>query len=273
MEAPHTSPGSSGGKALPRFSGRALGAVRKNPRREAIRKKKAIQAALAAQRRELGLQAPSFRRGPAFYLGVIAIMALLGVGVISQADKADGIRQDYRVATTQKNLNAIAEALGRFRFHVGRYPAEDEGHLTDQRVADWRLWSADRARGRTVRGWMEPEDTNIVDGIEVLAEKPYVYEPPAGWNGPYLERNSHTQRVSIDPWGRRYVYECPDPAATNAVPIVISCGPDGVRGTADDLLPEAACFTRPFRDTTWTNGWVSFRLRGIIVTPREGVRP
>ena len=59
-------------------------------------------------------------------------------------------------------------------------------------------------------------------------------------------------------------------------------GPDGVRGTADDIVPDAEAFSKPFRDTTWTNDWVPFSRRGIVVVPtqeekekllKEGMRP
>ena len=57
-------------------------------------------------------------------------------------------------------------------------------------------------------------------------------DPPGsayGWNGPYLSR-----RPAIDPWGSRYVYV---PGAGPTPPHVISVGPDGVQGTADDIAP------------------------------------
>jgi len=55
--------------------------------------------------------------------------------------------------------------------------------------------------------------------------------PPAsarGWRGPYL------QRLPVDPWGNPYVYV---PATGSTPPRVISAGPDGVQGNADDLAP------------------------------------
>lgn len=46
------------------------------------------------------------------------------------------------------------------------------------------------------------------------------------WRGPYVTL------VKPDPWHRRYVYELDD-----GKPLLLSIGPDGRRGTADDLQP------------------------------------
>ena len=55
--------------------------------------------------------------------------------------------------------------------------------------------------------------------------------PPAsarGWRGPYL------RRIPLDPWGNPYVYV---PVTGSAPPQVISAGPDGVQGNADEFAP------------------------------------
>ena len=63
-----------------------------------------------------------------------------------------------------------------------------------------------------------------------------------GWDGPYLVQ------LFDDPWGRPYVYE----RGTNDLPRLLSCGPDGMAGTLDDLRPGASYFDP---GTDWTNGW------------------
>jgi hypothetical protein len=68
-----------------------------------------------------------------------------------------------------------------------------------------------------------------------------------------------------DPWKRPYVYEL----QTNGVPVVLSLGPDGLRGTADDVMPSEELFEKPFKDVSWTNDWVHFSRRGIIVVPKK----
>lgn len=65
------------------------------------------------------------------------------------------------------------------------------------------------------------------EGIDVL------WQPPAkvsNWNGPYLRR-----AIANDPWGRPYLYAR---AVVNGRPgfRVTSLGPDGKRGTPDDIV-------------------------------------
>ena len=81
-----------------------------------------------------------------------------------------------------------------------------------------------------------------------------------GWFGPYVKK------VVPDPWGREYVYET---RKDGGHPVLYSKGPDGRAGTTDDVLPEQQAFDEPFRDTSWTNGWAPYRLRGIVVAPDE----
>jgi len=95
------------------------------------------------------------------------------------------------------------------------------------------------------------------EGLKVLALKSY---PKKGWDGPYVNH------IVNDPWGNEYVYET---RPEGGHPILYSKGPDGRAGTDDDVLPEQAAFDEPFRDTTWTNGWAPYRLRGIVVAPDE----
>ena len=95
------------------------------------------------------------------------------------------------------------------------------------------------------------------EGLAVLALKEYRKK---GWDGPYVNH------IVNDPWGNAYVYET-RPEGGN--PILYSKGPDGRAGTTDDVMPDQAAFDEPFRDTTWTNGWAPYRLRGRVVAPDE----
>ena len=85
-----------------------------------------------------------------------------------------------------------------------------------------------------------------------------------GWVGPYRSSPAATPTLLPDPWKRRYIYE-----PTNEPPVVLSLGPDGVRGTADDIAPDPELFEKPFRNTTWTNDWAPFYKRGYIIVPRK----
>lgn len=98
------------------------------------------------------------------------------------------------------------------------------------------------------------------EGLEVLALKSFRKK---GWDGPYVNH------IVPDPWGNAYVYET---RPEGGHPVLYSKGPDGRAGTTDDVLPEQAAFDEPFRDTSWTNGWAPYRLRGIVVAPDEETR-
>jgi type II secretion system protein G len=58
--------------------------------------------------------------------------------------------------------------------------------------------------------------------------------PPVGlntWKGPYLDPR---RLPATDPWGRPYAYT--PPAAPSRGAVVLSLGPDGKAGTADDVV-------------------------------------
>ena len=186
---------------------------------ERDRKIKAIYRELEAKKRELGLRAPAIRRGPMFYLVVLVGLAMLGGLVVQSAGKGGGkAMRDGRLVQAERSVAALAEALGRYKFHCGAYPSP-------------------------------------LEGLEALEEKA---SSSPGWIGPYIDR------MLPDPWKHQYVYE-----PTNDPPVLLSLGPDGVRGTADDIAPDVSDFERPFADTSWTNDWVHFRRRGIVVVPTK----
>lgn len=64
------------------------------------------------------------------------------------------------------------------------------------------------------------------DGLQQLVTAP---ADIAGWRGPYLVSN-----IPLDPWGHAYVYEYPGRLNPSGYDIV-SMGPDGQPGTADDI--------------------------------------
>ena len=186
-------------------------------KKERDRKIKAIYREMEAKKRELGLRAPAIRRGPMFYIVVVVGMMMVGGLVIQSAGKGGGRKmRDGKLTQTEQSVAALAEALGRYKFHCGVYPTAAEG-------------------------------------LVALSDK---HSRHPGWIGPYIER------ILPDPWKHPYVYE-----PTNDPPVVLSMGPDGVRGTADDIAPDPELFAKPFKDTSWTNDWVYYRRRGIVVVP------
>jgi len=193
--------------------------------------RKSTRAAVKAIAREyemkkaelVGSGAPAFRRGPLFYGLVVLMLVVVGSMVVSALKGGVGFgkeRIERKPLQAQKSMTALTVALGRYKFHVGEYPSNEEG-------------------------------------LKVLALKAY---PKKGWDGPYVNH------IVNDPWGNEYVYETrPD----GGHPILYSKGPDGRAGTTDDVMPDQAAFDEPFHDTTWTNGWAPYRLRGIVVAPDE----
>src|SRR5208283_500101 len=64
------------------------------------------------------------------------------------------------------------------------------------------------------------------DGLRALVVQP---ADVGGWRGPYLESD-----VPLDPWGHPYIYQYPSKRYPSGYDI-ISMGPDGQLGTADDI--------------------------------------
>ncbi|MDD4102402.1 MAG: type II secretion system protein GspG [Kiritimatiellae bacterium] len=172
------------------------------------------------ERRKADMQvaiSPRMWRNPKFYLGAIFLMAIIGGAVFHATDSAVTRRVEPPHIVAMRHVDVLAEALGRFCFHVGSYPTSEQGLLA-------------------------------------LARRPVGV--PA-WNGPYINQ------LRDDPWGTPFFYEPPREAA-GALPTLLSCGPDGLRGTADDIAPDPARFDP---GTEWTNGWLSAeeRLPGVRV--------
>ena len=98
-------------------------------------------------------------------------------------------------------------------------------------------------------------------GLEQLAvRKLSRKDPVSGWNGPYISQ------LKPDPWQNPYVYAYDGKAAE---PTLFSKGPDGEAGTADDIAVRPEGFDEPFRDTSWTNGWMPQHLRGYVVAQND----
>ena len=178
------------------------------------------------KRAALGLDKPAFRRGPAYYLVITMAMVFLAtafIGVITGAVSLGPKRVSKADIQARRSIDALAQACGRYKFHVGRYPTTAEG--LDELAA-------------------------IRTGLK-------------GWFGPYIKKNVP------DPWGNAYVYE---EREGGGHPVLYSKGPDRRAGTTDDVLPDQGLFDKPFLDTTWTNRWMPYQLRGVLVAPDENTR-
>ena len=188
---------------------------------------KAIAREYEMKKAELqGSGAPTLKRGPVFYGGIVLALVVVGSLVVGALRGGVGLgkkRIELKPLQASQSMRALAVALGRYKFHVGEYPSTSEG-LNAIAAKSWRK---------------------------------------QGWDGPYVNH------IVNDPWGNAYVYET---RPEGGHPILYSKGPDGRAGTTDDVLPDQEAFDEPFRDTSWTNGWAPYRLRGIVVAPDEATK-
>ena len=185
---------------------------------------KAIAREYEMKKAELnGLKAPAMKRGIVFYAVVIIGLLMLSASILSVAGKGGRKFMPRALMDARKSVDALATALGRYRYHVGSYPTTEEG-------------------------------------LEILASDRVVKR---GWNGPYI------RRVVKDPWGCDYVYVCNGEAEN---PTLYSKGPDRTAGTTDDILPLEGAFEEPFKDLSWTKGWMPYQLRGYVLAPDEATK-
>ena len=197
---------------------------------------KAIAREYEMKKAELqGSGAPTIKRGPVFYLALIAILAIVGGLVLSRGDLSLGKKRiERKPLMARKAMDSLSVALGRYKFHVGEYPTTEEG--------------------LKVLAYRRPEE------IRKIRRAHPAKDGFRGWDGPYVDH------IVNDPWGHEYVTET-RPEGGN--PILYSKGPDGRAGTTDDVMPDQLSFDAAFRDTTWTNNWAPAELRGVVVAPDE----
>lgn len=206
----------------------------------------AIQREYERKRAELTGGAPVFRKGPLFYIFILVLLGILGSLVLSATHNGIGFGRknvELRPQKARQSMDALAVALGRFRFHTGRFPETEDG--------------------LAVLAFCRPDELR-----RVKAKYP-------GWDGPYVHvRNrggalGDTEAFAKDPWGNAYVYETREEGGN---PVLYSKGPNGRAGDDDDVLPEQLDFDLPFRETSWTNHWAPCELRGIVVAPDEATK-
>ena len=79
------------------------------------------------KRAALGGGAPKMKKGIVFYAVVVLGLAILGSLVLSVAGKGGRERISRAQLQASKSVDAVAVALGRYRYHVGTYPSNEEG--------------------------------------------------------------------------------------------------------------------------------------------------
>jgi len=85
--------------------------------RECEQRKAALQHAVPA----------GLFRTPKFYFCVIVVLAVVGGALFTATDKAVRRERTSPAVRALRNLDVLAEALGRYRFHTGEFPGTDQG--------------------------------------------------------------------------------------------------------------------------------------------------
>ena len=90
---------------------------------------KAIAREYEMKKAELqGSGAPTMKRGPVFYLMVIIGLMIIGTMVLSRGDLSFGRKRiERKPLQARKAMDSLSVALGRYKFHVGEYPTNEEG--------------------------------------------------------------------------------------------------------------------------------------------------
>ena len=84
-----------------------------------------------SERQKASLQghvAPGLWRTPKVYFAVIAVLAILGGAIFRASDRASQRKEaEPPHFRAMRHVDVLAEALGRYRFHVGTFPSVEQG--------------------------------------------------------------------------------------------------------------------------------------------------
>ena len=104
-----------------------------------------------------GVKAPALKKGIVFYVVVIMGMLMVASLILSVAGKGGKRFASKQEQDVQKSLSNLAIALGRFRYHTGDWPTDEEG-------------------------------------LDILASDKVIKR---GWNGPYIRKGSDEYIVAF----------------------------------------------------------------------------
>ena len=94
--------------------------------RKARRKKiESIRSETARMKQQISGGAPVLPRGPKFYL--VLILLFSGLLFVALNYSTSPQLKDGYLTKTVSNVNLLAEAIGRFHFHTGKYPTTEQG--------------------------------------------------------------------------------------------------------------------------------------------------
>lgn len=203
----------------------------KKPKREKSRAAiKAIALEFERKRIELGLSQERGRHGFPYYMLAIAVLLVVGAFVVPLLMKDE----NAVISGKSKMIASASNSVHALAIALGRFQYHTGRYPTAEEGLKFLAYKLERPELRRV--------------------------PVEGWDGPYIER------ILPDPWGREYVY---DPSDEKSTPVLFSLGPDGLPGTADDIVVDPADYDEPFRDKSWLKGWVPQHLRGYVVVQNE----
>ena len=151
--------------------GRALAVLAGSPeeRRTRRRAKERIWREAERQKAALGASPPGGgRRNPRVYLAAVLLLAVLGGLLLKAAGAASSRKAGNPLLRAMRHVDTLATALGRYRFHTGRYPDARQG--LNALVRD----------PLDAPGWDGPYVSHIATD---LWDTPYVYRPDTPANG------------------------------------------------------------------------------------------
>lgn len=106
----------------------------------------------------------SFRIPKKGYIAIVVFLFVLGMFLISSTDRAKERRLSANsVSRTMKSVDALAQALARYRYDTGAFPSAEDGLVA-------------LVRDPGVKGWRGPYVNQVRNDIW---SKAYVYAPPA----------------------------------------------------------------------------------------------
>lgn len=117
-----------------------------------------------------GLFSPGMFHNPKIYFIMIFALVVMGLLVFKATDQAverKFKRRESPVERTQRHLNTLATALGRYRFHVGSYPS--------LRIGGLRALVRDPGKAKAPK-WLGPY-INVLPPDPWLS--PFEYAPPS----------------------------------------------------------------------------------------------
>lgn len=118
------------------------------PERNVTEKRRAKRRVLSLidheyQRKKAELQSvvpPTLFRSPKFYFGAVVVLMLVGTALFNATDKSVQRLEVTPAMRALRNLDALATALGRYRFHTGQFPDREQGLaalVRDPQVTKW----------------------------------------------------------------------------------------------------------------------------------------